>query len=187
MQAWFHTQSNRGFTLIEVLVAVFVFTVGILGAGAAQIAALQTRHATALLSSGVHLAGSLADRMRANSPQMHAGDAFNPYLQLRYDAADGAPSPPPVLCYAGANCSSAQMAAFDLFEIRQAAHAGFPGARIVVCRDSAVWADGPRALAWDCVGGGAAPIVIKLGWRAREGADAGFAPTVAIAVAGAFE
>lgn len=182
-----HTQLSRGFTLIEVLVAVFVFTVGILGAGAAQLVALQTRHTTALLSSGVRLAGSLADRMRANSLQMHAADALNPYLQLRYDAADGAPRPPPVLCFAGSNCSSAQMAAFDLFEIRQAAHAGFPGARLVVCRDSTVWADGPRALTWECAGGTGAPVVIKLGWRGRQADEAGFAPSVAIAVAGAFE
>ena len=181
------TQLSCGFTLIEVLVAVFVFTVGILGAGAAQLVALQTRHTTALLSSGVRLAGSLADRMRANSLQMHAADSLNPYLQLRYDAADGAPQPPPVLCFAGSNCSSAQMAAFDLFEIRQAAHAGFPGARLVVCRDSAVWADGPRALTWECTGGSAAPVVIKLGWRGRQADEVGFAPSVAIAVAGTFE
>ena len=181
------TQLSRGFTLIEVLVAVFVFAVGILGAGAAQLTALQTRHATALLSSGVHLAGSLADRMRANALQMHAPDAFNPYLQLRYDATDGAPQPPALLCYAGAQCSSAQMAAFDLFEIRQAAHAQFPGARMVVCRDRVVWDDGSRALAWACAGGAAAPIVIKLGWQGRQADEAGFAPSVAIVVAGAFE
>ncbi len=182
-----HRTSSRGFTLIEVLVAVFVFTVGVLGAGAAQLAALRTRHATMLMSTGVQLVGALADRMRANAAPMHGRDDLNPYLQLRYDADDGAPRQPAVMCFAGATCTSEQMAAFDLYEIRQAVFASFPGARIAVCRDRAMWRDSARALVWDCGGDRAAPIVIKLGWRGRsDGGPLPFAPSVAMVVAGAF-
>lgn len=183
-----------GFTLIEVLVSILVLAIGVLGAAGAQLAALQTRQATALTSAAVQLAGSLADRMQANAQQSRGGDALNAYLQLHYDAlTDGPPAPPAAPCYAGADCNSAQMAAFDLYEISQALHAGFPGARVTVCRDAAIVAQGAKGakgantLAWPCAGGLNAPIVIKLGWRTRStdaGAEAQFAPMVAI-VAGA--
>ena len=185
-----------GFTLIEVLVAVLVLAVGILGASAAQLAALRTRHQSGLMSDGVQLASSLADSMRANLALFRAGaaaaGAANPYLQLRYDAAtDGAPTPAPP-CLPGATCSAFQMAEADIDQVRQALHARFPGGRSVVCRDSAVWDAGRGALRWACDGdaGSGAPIVIKLGWRGKE-ADgraardsAGqFAPSVALVLA----
>lgn len=181
------TRFDHGFTLIEVLVAVLVLAVGIVGAAATQVAALKTRHGTELMSAGVQLAASLAERMRANPVQMQAGDAANAYLQLRYDAADGAPPAPAVTCFAGSSCASAQMAAFDLFEVRQALYEQYPGARIAVCRDARVWSAAAHALAWDCTGGLNAPIVIKLGWRDRNALHhAPFVPAIALVVAGAF-
>ena len=189
-------RSVGGFTLIEVLVAALVLAIGILGASAAQLAALRTRHQSRLMSDGVQLAGLLADSMRANPGPMAATDASNPYLQLRYDAAlDGAPTPAPP-CLAGAGCSAFDLAEADMSQVKQALHAGFPGGRIAVCRDSSVWDPGRGALRWACDGGGnsssgGAPIVIKLGWRGKE-ADGGnardragdFAPSVAIALPG---
>ena len=173
-----------GFSLIEVLVAILVLAIGVLGTAGAQLAALQTRHETALMSTGVQLAGSLADRMRANAGPAAGGAAIDTYLQLDYDALTaGPPALPGALCFAGNDCNSTEMAAFDLYEITQAVHAGFPGGRVTVCHDASVVAQGGKTLAWQCAGGVSAPIVIKLGWRTR-GADAGdgaqFAPSVAI-------
>ena len=183
-----------GFTLIEVLVAVLVLAVGILGASATQLAALRTRHQSSLMSDGVQLASSLADSMRANLEPMRAGDTGNPYLQLHYDAAsDGAPAPGPQ-CLPGAGCSPLQLADADLSQLKQSLHAAFPGGRVVVCRDSQVWDAARGALSWACGGARQAPIVIKIGWRGKEtnGTDAHdgageFAPSVAIAMPGAAE
>lgn len=174
-----------GFTLIEVLVAVLVLAIGVISAAGAQLSALRTRHGSALMSEGVQLASSLADRMRANPAQMRRGAGANPYLQWRYDAASGAPPAPP-LCYAEGSCGSEQIAHFDLYEIALALHSGFPGGRVAVCRDAAPWDAQRRQLSWDCAGGAAAPVVIKLGWRGRR-ADGrataeGDAPAVAIVV-----
>jgi type IV pilus assembly protein PilV len=182
-----------GFTLLEVLVAVFVLAVGILGASATQLAALRTRHQSSLMSNGVQLASGLADSMRANLEPMRAGDGVNPYLQLHYDAAtDGAPQPDGPQCMPGAGCSAAQLADAELYQFKHALHAGFPGGRVVVCRDSDVWDAARAALRWTCGGAGPAPIVIKLGWHGKEtdGGDARdgageFAPSVAIALPGA--
>jgi type IV pilus assembly protein PilV len=187
-------RSAGGFTLIEVLVAVVVLAIGILGASATQLAALRTRHQSGLMSDGVQLASALADSMRANLEPMAAADGGNPYLQLRYDAAtDGAPTPAQQ-CLPGAGCSAFQLAEADVDQLRQALHAGFPGGRVAVCRDSQVWDAGRGALRWACDGGNGAPIVIKLGWRGKEidGGDARdgageFAPSVAIALPGAAE
>ena len=176
-----------GFTLIEVLVAVLVLAVGILGAAGVQVAALRTRHLTGLMSGGVQVAGALAERMRANSAVMRAGDALNPYLQLQYDAGAGEPAPPGVLCFGGAGCDGAQLAAFDVYEIKQAVFSGFPSGRVAVCRDAVVWSGAQRALAWECVAAANAPIVIKLGWRDRRVApDAAIVPSVALVVAGVY-
>jgi type IV pilus assembly protein PilV len=181
-----------GFTLIEVLVAVFVLAVGILGAAGTQLAALRTRHQSSLMSNGVQLASGLADRMRANVGQMRAGDDLNLYLQLRYDAAlEGPPQAANPLCFAGAACSSAELANFDAYELKQALRTGFPGGRVLVCRDAHMWEAGRNALGWACTAAANAPIVIKLGWRGKQhdGADAldgarEFAPSVAMVVAG---
>lgn len=176
-----------GFTLVEVLVAVLLLAIGVIGAAGAQVAALRTRHGSALMSDGVQLASSLADRMRANTAQMQRGDGVNPYLQLRYNVAAGAPAVPATLCYHAPGCSSEQIAQFDAYELAAALHAGFPGGRVAVCRDATVWDTARARLSWDCAAAADAPLVIKLGWHARRDAGAAeppdqAAPQVAIVV-----
>jgi type IV pilus assembly protein PilV len=186
-------RSDGGYSLLEVLVAVFVLAVGIVGAAATQLSALRTRHQSSLMSNGVQLASALADSMRANLGPMRAADAANPYLQLAYDAAtDGPPAPAGAQCLPGAACSALQLAEAELYRLKLSLHAGFPGGRVVVCRDDQVWDAGRGALRWACGGAPPAPIVIKLGWRGKDtdGRDAQdgageFAPSIAIAIPGA--
>lgn len=168
-----HPRVPSGFTLPDVLVAILVLSVGILCAAGAQVASQRVRHGSALLSNGVQLASTLADRMRANSAQMQAPDALNPYLQLQYDAAAG-PPPATQACFA-AQCGSAQLAAFDIGDTMLALHGGFPGGRVRVCRDGAASMD------WACSGGAQAPVVIKLGWLRRQ-ADGSWRATPALAM-----
>ncbi len=174
----------HGFTLIEVLVALLVLAVGVAGAAAAQVAATRTRHDSSRMSRAVQLAAGLAERMRANSAAMDAGDAANPYARFQYQAAgDGPPAPAPSC---DGRCDSAQMAQADLGEVRTALHAGFPGGRALVCRDARVWDAARNAFTWDCASTPDAPLVIKVGWRMRR-ADGGAiddAPAVAMVVGG---
>lgn len=174
---------SGGFTLIEVLVAVLLLAIGIIGAAGTQVAAQRTRQSALYLSRAVQLASGLADRMRANRSQMAVPDAANPYLQLDYQASPGAAPAISSPCYDGNSCSSAQLAAFDLDEVRQTLHAGFPGGRIAVCRDTGVWDPAQDALTWQCRSAPHAPIVIKVGWHERLARDAhNKAPRVAIIV-----
>lgn len=167
-------RSVCGFTLVEVLVALFVLAVGIVGATASQMAAQRARRQSALMSEAVQLAGSLSDRMRANPVVMALPEAANPYLHLDYDVS-GTPSPA-TPCLGGIECSPAEMARFDLYETTLALKAHFPHGRLVVCRD------GAATLAWQCQPGAGAPIVVKVGWDAGTGGSR--APLVAMVVPG---
>jgi type IV pilus assembly protein PilV len=155
-----------GFTLLEVLVALFVVALGVAGAAGVQAMAVRAAGEAARLADGTQLAASLAQRMRANPVAMALPDAANPYLQ--FDLEAGAPPEPASPCFGAASCSPEQLARFDLYETGAALASRFPGGRMRVCRDN----QGPNAaglLAWSCTGGAEAPITIKLGWRGRPG------------------
>jgi type IV pilus assembly protein PilV len=182
-----------GFSLIEVMVALLVLSLGLVGGMGMQLAALRTRHQSALLSQAVTLAAGMADRMRANSGQMNAADSLNPYLNQFYDTdTDGAPAPSSVSCFAAAGCTGAQLAAFDLLELKRQLGALLPAGRLAICRDTPAWDEAGRGLRWECHPGAGAPVVIKLGWRGKNpdgtplqdgpGADL---PAVAVTLAGA--
>lgn len=163
--------SMDGSSLVEVLVSLLLLALGLLGASILQLYSLRARHESALLSAGVQMASGMAERMRANSVLMQGPDAGNPYLNVAYAAADGtepeagggAPD-----CFGAAACSAAQLAQFDIAEWKQQLQAALPGARLRICRDLAAWDAAAQGLSWACSGGNGAPIVIKLGWRARQ-------------------
>jgi type IV pilus assembly protein PilV len=163
-----------GFTLIEVLVALFVLAIGVAGAGAAQLAAQRTRQQSALMSEAAQMAASLAARMRVNAGVASLPDSANPYLSLDYDAAtDGDPGAAPASCYGASACDPLRLAAFDLHETKQAVYGAFPGGRIAVCRDGAPWDAAAGRYRWSCSEDAGAPVLVKIGW-----AGTGEAPAV---------
>src|SRR5690606_29049477 len=85
----FHMKASteNGFSLIEVLVAVFVLAVGVIGAAGMQLAALRTSQQSSFQTRALHLAAEMADVMRANVGQMKRADAANPYLHVDYRAS----------------------------------------------------------------------------------------------------
>jgi type IV pilus assembly protein PilV len=169
---------SAGFTLIEVLVALFVLSVGLLGAASMQSRARAVRAESQLHATATELAASLAEAMRANRAVMSAPDSANPYLNIDYDTGSGAPAPPPRYCYGESSCTPQELARFDTYETARALHERFPHARLVVCRDASPWDPASSTLLWDCDGSSGAPGVIKLGWRAD------LAPAVASVAAG---
>ncbi len=169
-----------GFTLVEVLVALFVLSVAIAGAALAQLAAQRTLHEAARMTDASLLAGTLAGQVQAHAARAngHRGD---PYLRLDYDAArDGAPTPPAASCF-DADCSAAELADFDLYEAMRVVHASLPGGRVRVCRDARPFDEAAGALGWHCTDDAAAPVVVKVGWRGPSGTS-GARPALALAV-----
>lgn len=98
---------NRGFTLIEVLVAVFVLSIGLLGLAGLQATSLRNNHGGYLRSQANILAYDLIDRMRANRD---VAIANNTYL-VEFDEA---PEDVTNCQNSGAACSPVQMAVFDI-------------------------------------------------------------------------
>jgi len=155
---------ERGFTLVEVLVALFVLAVGIVGAGAVQITAERTRQQASLRSEAAQLANALVARMRVNPAIATLPDGANPYLSFQYDAAESMPAAA-ALCFGGSSCTPEALAQFDLHALRQALSTQFPRGRMLVCRDGSPWDPAANAYRWDCDGAPDALPVVKLGWQ----------------------
>lgn len=116
--------NQSGSSLIEVLITLLIFTVGMLGLAALQLNALQGSSSSAQRSQSTWILQDIAERMRANP----AGTA------AQYAAAPNCANPPTSRCadyydpataakVAAQNCTAAQMAAFDRWEA-QCSYAG---------------------------------------------------------------
>ena len=97
---------NRGFTLLEVLVALIVLSIGLLGLSGLQTTGLRGNHSALLRSEATMLANDILDRMRANRQEALDGS---------YNITFGS-SAASVAC--SANCLPAQVANADLFQWR---------------------------------------------------------------------
>lgn len=80
--------SNRGFSLIEVLIALIVLAIGLLGLASLQMTSLQFTGDAYLRSQATVLAYEITDKMRSNIGAVNAGS----YDVLDYTAANNAVS-----------------------------------------------------------------------------------------------
>jgi type IV pilus assembly protein PilV len=65
---------QRGFTLVEALVALVVLSIGLLGVAALQLSSLQSNSSAASRSQATLLAYEIVDRMRANQVAARNGE-----------------------------------------------------------------------------------------------------------------
>ena len=99
--------SQQGFTLIEVMVAVFVLAVGILGMAVMQAVSVRESQNSIFRSQADILAADMADRLRANR-----ADATDP-LSTNY-VTDGTAVVAGTCQGTTANCNAVQMASYDI-------------------------------------------------------------------------
>jgi len=97
---------QTGFGLIEALIALFVFSVGLLGTVGIQAASMKNNRGALWQSQAVWAAYDIADRMRANTAGLDANE---------YDAADTATVPTDPACIA-TGCAPAALADTDIVE-----------------------------------------------------------------------
>ena len=139
-----------GLALTELLIAVVVLAVGLLGNLALLVAGLQAERNAANLATAATLAADMGERIRANQA---AGPAYdiNP---------DAAATPPPPICTLAAPFVADARAACDLAEWQQEVTDALPGAHV---RLTATPVQGTAALLY----------TITLRWVARGDATGG--------------
>ena len=68
---------QQGFTLLEILIAVFIFAVGFLGAGALQMTSMQSNQNNFYRTQAIFIANEIANHMRANQGEVINGNSFD--------------------------------------------------------------------------------------------------------------
>jgi type IV pilus assembly protein PilV len=115
---------SRGFSLVEVLIALVIMSVGMLGIASLYVQSMQAGRTSMFRHNAVILVGDVADRIRAN-----------PTAGAAYAAAGGVDNG----CVAmGVNCSAPQMASHDIFLWAQQAQDTLPAGNVTVVFDGAV-------------------------------------------------
>ncbi len=117
------TRTERGFSLIEVLIALIIMSVGMLGIASLYVHSMQAGRTSLFRHNAVTLAGDVADRMRANPTGANAytlAGANNNCIAM------------------GTNCSNTQMAAQDILGWTQQAADTLPAGLVTIGFDNTV-------------------------------------------------
>lgn len=107
---------NTGFTLIEILIAMLVLAVGLLGLAGLQATSLRNNQSAYNRSQAIQLAYDLADRMRANVAGVGTYTAILPSAAVAQGSC----------LTVSATCTAAVMAQNDLFEWNSAVSTALP-------------------------------------------------------------
>jgi type IV pilus assembly protein PilV len=115
--------AHRGFTLVEVLIALIIMSVGMLGIAGLYVHSMRAGSSSLFRHHAVTLAGDIADRIRANP---RAGAAY---------ALGGANNN----CVGGGiDCTPREMAANDIFMWNQQAANTLPNGTVNIVFDNGV-------------------------------------------------
>lgn len=105
---------QRGFSLLELLVALVVFSIGLLAVAGLQTVSKSANYEGLQRTTAAQIAQGLLEDMRMN------GDAIDVY-RTAGEIGNGSRGAQPVpSCQAGAECNAAQKAAYDLWFWEQA-------------------------------------------------------------------
>jgi len=115
MRPGIKAKRSFGFTMVEVLVSVTIFSVGLIGVARLQVVAKQSNYDAVQRVTATSIAQDLVSRMRANGTGLSTYVGNSGTLQINYNDATVEPSP---------NCSTSlcdaqSLADHDLWEIEQ--------------------------------------------------------------------
>lgn len=140
---------QSGTTLVEVLVALLILAIGLLGMLGLQTTSLSNTQSAYLRTQATILSEEMVDRMRANAQGVDNG---------AYNNASGTLSSS---CMSTTGCSASAMASHDLAQWQSAVSAGLPSGAGRVCLDSSPEDGTVSSPACD---GGGEEYAIKIWW-----------------------
>lgn len=159
-------RTQSGFSLIEVLVAIIILSVGMLGAVGMQATALQSNKETRYQAIATTFGRELAEKMRGNNT-IAIKTVANPYL---FDETlSAAPALPGGLvnCFTSGCTSPGTLATWDVFDWQQRVQLALPTPRVKVCFDDDPF-DSTGKARWACApasgGAGGNVAVLKMSW-----------------------
>ncbi len=109
--------NQKGFSLIEVLTALILLAIGLLGHMALQMTSLSSNQSSHFRSQAAILANNIADRIRLNPTAVEAG---------KYDSVDTKASPYQEPSCNSSGCGANDLAALDLYQWQQDLVAAIP-------------------------------------------------------------
>jgi type IV pilus assembly protein PilV len=171
----------HGFTMLEVLVAILILSLGLLGLAGLQTLGLRNNTGSAQRTIATQLAYDMSDRMRANYASVLVGDYSYANYSTLYPAGLNTTT-----CYTAASgCSPSLVSLMDIYEWNQQICAQLPqstascavanGPWGVVCIDDSPNDGTPGAPACNAAVG--APYVIKIWWIEDRNDTSGTTPT----------
>jgi type IV pilus assembly protein PilV len=149
-------KANAGFTLIEVLIAMVVLAIGLLGLAALQTTSLRNNQSAYFRSQATQLAYDIADRVRINT------NSSDPTTYDNYNNKTGTADD----CVTN-TCTPAEMAGYDLSQWNAQLALQLPSGVGFICIDSTP--DDGASTAGNCDSTGSA-YAVKIFWDdGREG------------------
>jgi len=129
------SRTQRGFSLVEVMVALIIMSVGMLGIAGLYVQSMQAGRTSIFRHNAVTLAGDVADRIRSN-----------PRAGIAYTVATGTDNN----CVAmDTDCNEAAMAGHDVLLWQAQAADSLPRGEVVITIDNAVPPNYTIAVTWD--------------------------------------
>lgn len=160
-----HAQS--GFSLIEVLIAIIVLSVGMLGAVGMQSAALQSNKESRNQAAAVTFARELGEKMRGNhTVAIQTAAADNPYLFDTTLSGTSSVASFTVNCFTTGCPIPKDAAIWDVADWQTRVQATLPTPRVKVCFDQNPY-DSAGMARWACTNDGDL-AVLKMSWTSSN-------------------
>ena len=156
---------QRGMTLVEVLVALVIFALGMLGAGGLIVTSLRASQLSTTASVANALARDYGEMMQMIPATVVTTGALDASNTFTIDTSDSV-SAPSETCKTTA-CTPQQMVTASSWEWSQRVKNALPGGRAVICKDTSP-RDSDGLYKWDCDTSGTM-MVVKFGWTAKTG------------------
>ena len=143
----------RGFTLIEVLVAIVIFSIGMLGLLGLTSNGLLMTYTANYTTTGAQLAYAMADSARVNLPQLAS------YDDPGYTYEEG--------CFTATGCGEEEIVYTGFKQWSDMVANTLPAGEGHICRDASPSDGNPDD--WECDAAATAPFTVKVCWSNQTG------------------